>query len=479
MFKHFQLILKMWLYVLILVIIILIILFLIYYYYKCTYTYDFAEIISCKPYKKFKINSYKQLSQILQDYQDQQISIAGGKFSHGGQTMLNNGLYLDMIELNKIINLDKENMQVTVQAGITWDTLQQYLDVHDLSVAEMQSYRNFTVGGSISINCHGRGSIYPTIAESIVSLKVMLVNGEIVDCCNTRDIDLFKSVIGGYGLIAIILEATLHIVKNEVLTRQVVNTTIQEIPNFIKQCLENSDIDFYNCNIYPSQEHKAVHIFYRKANLHLNDLPDLPKLQQQHEYYWSEMTKEQLLRRVPFIKQIRASSEPQQLEQFELINRNYEMSYDVRQLQPLIKYPSTSILQEYFIPLENLVDFLTKFWTIVKQHSVNLLNLSIRHVGYSQIPILNYTKVEDTVAVVLYLNIWNNTSGIDSTKIWTQQAIDLALSYQGSYYLPYLPLATKQQFQLAYPNYQQFLKLKKIYDPNHKLNNMFAEEYLT
>ena len=37
-----------------------------------------------------------------------------------------------------------------------WCDIQRFVDPHDLSVAIMQTYANFTVGGSLSVNVHGR-----------------------------------------------------------------------------------------------------------------------------------------------------------------------------------------------------------------------------------------------------------------------------------------------------------------------------------
>ena len=63
------------------------------------------------------------------------------------------------------INLHSDPPTITVQAGATWEKLINYLDKFNLSVSEMQSYYNFTVGGSISVNCHGRGLLYGTLAR--------------------------------------------------------------------------------------------------------------------------------------------------------------------------------------------------------------------------------------------------------------------------------------------------------------------------
>src|SRR3974390_1853796 len=84
------------------------------------------------------------------------ISIGGGRFSMGGQTATDGALQLDMRHLNRVVRFSKENKEITVQAGITWHKLQEYIDPYDLSVQIMQTYANFTVGGALSVNVHGR-----------------------------------------------------------------------------------------------------------------------------------------------------------------------------------------------------------------------------------------------------------------------------------------------------------------------------------
>jgi gliding motility-associated-like protein len=62
------------------------------------------------------------------------ISIGGGRFSMGGQIGYENSLHLDMREFNKVIKLDKQKKQVTVQSGMVWRDLQKVIDKENLSV---------------------------------------------------------------------------------------------------------------------------------------------------------------------------------------------------------------------------------------------------------------------------------------------------------------------------------------------------------
>ncbi len=161
--------------------------------------YDYPEIISSIPKYIFKPKNIKELEKhIILNYNSEnplKISIAGSRYSHGGQTMINDGIYLDLCNFKKI-KLENDNT-VICDAGVIWLELIKYLDNYNLSVAEMQSYCNFNIAGSISVNAHGRGLQYGTVGDTIVDMLVMLSNGKIL--LTKQDDDLFKAIVGGYN----------------------------------------------------------------------------------------------------------------------------------------------------------------------------------------------------------------------------------------------------------------------------------------
>src|SRR5215470_7921160 len=59
--------------------------------------------------------------------------------------------------------------------------------------------------------------------------------------------------------------------------------------------------------------------------------------------------------------------------------RNYEASYDVRELEPSSREQSTYVLEEYFIPVERFDAFVPKMRVVFQKHHVNVINVSIRH----------------------------------------------------------------------------------------------------
>lgn len=375
------------------------------------------------------------------------------------------------MKLNKIVKL--KDRLLTVQAGSIWDKIQRYLDKLNLSVSEMQSYNNFSVGGSISVNCHGRGMQYGTLVDTIKSMKVVTSDGKLIYTDRKINPLLFKSIIGGYGGIAIVVEVTLIVCDNYPISRKTMISTIP-VSKAIKLIKSNPKLVFYNANIYPTKENEVVHVTWNKTE---EPLTDNTRLQKKYVHYWKEMIQEQLLRRLTFCKFLRAYIEPKSLKKRAVVWRNFEMSYDTNTLEPLLKYPTTSVLQEYFVPVNGIDYFLKFFWEVMNDYKVNILNVSLRYVHKTDIPILNYAP-EDRIAVVLYLNIGNNDKWFKYAKNWSQHLIQKALDLGGTYYLPYLPFATKEQFQSGYPNYNIYKKVKNLYDPNNRLSNRFIEEYI-
>lgn len=62
-------------------------------------------------------------------------------------------------------------------------------------------------------------------------------------------------------------------------------------------------------------------------------------------------------------------------------------------------------------------------------------------------------------------------------KKLTLELLDVALKYQGTYYLPYRLHVDREKMRLAYPQADQFFRLKKKYDPNLIFNNKFYLNY--
>ena len=169
----------------------------------------------------------------------------------GGQTASPGSLHLDMRSMNKVILFSPLERTIRVQSGIRWCDIQKFVDPHNLAVKIMQTYANFTVGGSLSVNVHGRYIGLGPLVLSVRSIRVVLANGEVVDAGPVQNSELFYGCIGGYGALGVIVEAELDLAENRRIQRRSVTMPLRSYPDFFKSSIGNDPrVVFHNADIY-------------------------------------------------------------------------------------------------------------------------------------------------------------------------------------------------------------------------------------
>ena len=195
------------------------------------------------------------------------VSIGGGRFSQGGQISYPDSLHLDMRKFNRVLNLDVERKRITVESGITWRRIQEAIDPHDLSIRIMQTYSNFTVGGSLSVNVHGRYIGEGPLVRSVESIKLVLADGSVVEASPTSNADLFYGAIGGYGGLGVIVEATLSLADDLRIERR---TSVLPVAGYRKfftaDIRDNREVVFHNADMYPPDFTTARQVTWYKTD---------------------------------------------------------------------------------------------------------------------------------------------------------------------------------------------------------------------
>src|SRR5690348_18488458 len=142
------------------------------------------------------------------------ISIGGGRYSMGGQTATPGGVQLDLRDFHGVVAFDPKARIITVHSGTRWREVQQAIDRANLAVKIMQTYNSFTVGGSLSVNAHGRYIGEGPLVRSVRAISIVLADGSIVRASPTENADLFFSAVGGYGAIGVVADVALDLAAN-------------------------------------------------------------------------------------------------------------------------------------------------------------------------------------------------------------------------------------------------------------------------
>ena len=403
------------------------------------------------------------------------ISIGGGHFSMGGQTASEQTLHLDMRGLNRVVAFSPETKTITVEAGITWRAIQDTIDPHDLSLKIMQSYSNFTVGGSLSVNVHGRYVGQGPLIGSVKSIKIVLADGQLVEASPTRRPELFFGCIGGYGGLGVIVEATLELADNVKVERIVERMPVTAYRDyFFSRIKPSKTAIFHNGDIYPPDYKEVVAITWAETDKPVT-VPD--RLMPVKDHYWFNLLSYYWVTEMPFGRPVRQLLvDPFRLRGNVVVWRNYEASYDVHELEPRSRDRSTYVLEEYFVPVQRFDEFVPKMAEIFQRYDANIVNVSIRHAIPDRGSLMAWAR-EEVFAFVVYYKQGTSQHERTTVGIWTRELIDAVLSVGGTYYLPYQLHATEEQFHQAYPRARQLFALKQQVDPTNRFRNKLWDKY--
>ena len=140
------------------------------------------------------------------------VSVRGGGLTTEGECVSFGGLQLDMRGMSRVLHIDKANLTVRTEAGIYWHSLAEALRRQELDYLSAPLNMTSSVGGTLVVGgIDINSSKFGCSADQAISLKVVTPTGDIVECSERENTELFERVLFGYGQFGIITEATLKI----------------------------------------------------------------------------------------------------------------------------------------------------------------------------------------------------------------------------------------------------------------------------
>lgn len=137
----------------------------------------------------------------------------------GGTIPLRKGIVLVTTRMNKIVEVDAENLTATVQPGVVINTLNDAVSPYGLMYPpDPGTVKTATMGGSVSESSGGlRGLKYGVTKDYVMGVRMVLANGEVVtfggkSVKNVAGYDLTKLVCGAEGTLGIITEILVKLI---------------------------------------------------------------------------------------------------------------------------------------------------------------------------------------------------------------------------------------------------------------------------
>lgn len=280
--------------------------------------------------------------------------------------------------------------------------------------------------------------------------------------------ELFKAVIGGYGLLGVIIEVELETIPNSNLKLHSKFISPENFQETFEQYISTRpqvELAYGRLSITQNTLFKEIGLFwYEKEPESANRVT---KSIQAETLIAFKRAIFRISQYIDFGKKIRWFVEKfyySKLVNLNAISRNNVMNTDIHLLWPLYGQKK-DILQEYFIPKNTAPKFLAALKKHIINFDMNILNITIREIRKDNISLLPYTR-EDMFGLVCLFS--QNQSLSDETKMvrFTQSMIDDTLKLNGTFYLPYRLHYRQDQILKAYPSLLNWIKVKEKWDKN-------------
>jgi len=135
----------------------------------------------------------------------------------GGSVALCGGIMLDLSKMNHFLELDPENMTLTLEPGVLLMDVAKYVEQAGLFYPPDPGEKTATIGGNISTNAGGMRAVkYGVTRDYVRGLEVVLPDGEIIELGgkvvkNSSGYSLKDLMTGSEGTLGIITKATLRL----------------------------------------------------------------------------------------------------------------------------------------------------------------------------------------------------------------------------------------------------------------------------
>lgn len=186
------------------------------------YSYDATPNFQAKPDVVVSPKNTEEISQIVKLCNEYHVPIVprgSGTNLAAGTTPTQGGLVLLFHRMNQILEIDEENLTITVQPGVITKTIDEVVKEKGLFYPpDPSSMKISTIGGNINANSGGlRGLKYGVTKDYILGLEVVLPNGDVIRTGGklAKDVagyDLTKLFVGSEGTLGIVTEAILKLI---------------------------------------------------------------------------------------------------------------------------------------------------------------------------------------------------------------------------------------------------------------------------
>lgn len=411
------------------------------------------SLVDAKVLKPEKINDINKLID-----NNEKIIARGLGRSYGDSA--NNTVVVDTTSLNNVVKFDTESGIINCESGISISEINKITIPKGWFVPVTPGSSYVTLGGAIASDIHGKNHhLDGTFSKHILSISLMLSDGEIVNISNSENIDLFQATCGGMGLTGIIVSASIKL--KSISSNLIKKKTIKN--NSLEELLKQFEINF-------SSPYSVAWLDCSNKSKSVNSLLFLGE----------HCKKGKLISRTKKSKYIPIKLCSMFLNKYliKIFNKVYYYKNLKRTQTTLVS------LENYFYPLDSLMNwnflygekgFIQYQFVIPKKNGIEILKKILNLVkDHNQIPFLAVLKMLGsqnknylsfpTEGYTLALDFKVSDSVLKLINILDKVVVDNG----GKIYLTKDAIMSKETFRKCYPQWKEFEQIRSKYKATGK-----------
>ncbi|MFD0673089.1 FAD-binding oxidoreductase [Cohnella sp. GCM10027633] len=436
---------------------------------RVTHSYDGTPMLQHLPEGVIYPENAAQVSEImklLSEYRVPVVSRGSGSNLCGGTVPVNGGIVMVMHRMNRLLEVDTDNLTATVQPGMITAAFISHIESLGLFYPpDPSSMKISTIGGNIA-ECSGglRGLKYGTTKDYVIGLEVVLANGDIIRTGGKlmKDVagyDLTKLLVGSEGTLAIITEATLKLIPPPAVKKTMLAMykdlygAARTVSRIIEAKIIPATLEF--------MDNPTIRVVDDFAKLGLpRDMEAILLIEQDGE-------PETVERDIARIKEICEQESADRIEVAETREHADKLLSARRSaFTALARLRPTTILEDATVPRSRIADMVMRINEIARKHGVTIATFG--HAGDGNLHPTATTDARDAEEV--------HRVELAFEEIF-EAAIDLGGTITGEHGVG-LVKAPYLEWKVGKPGIDVMRGIKHAFDPHNLLNpgKMFAKE---
>ena len=185
------------------------------------YTHDETVGLRANPEVVVRVTSAQQVSEIFKLAQRERIPVTprgAGYGLSGGAVPVQGGIVLSTEKMNRILEIDRKNLMVTVEPGVITGDIHRAVEAVGLFYPpDPASLDSCSIGGNIAEGAGGPRAVkYGITKDYVCGLEVVLPSGEIIRSGgklvkNVTGYSLIQLLIGSEGTLAVVTQIILRL----------------------------------------------------------------------------------------------------------------------------------------------------------------------------------------------------------------------------------------------------------------------------